>query len=38
MFDIAFELILQFIKMLGWYIPIFIALTYVSDLVRLGDK
>ena len=38
MFDIAFELIIEFIKMLGWYILIFIVLTYLSDLVRLGDK
>lgn len=38
MFDIAFELIIEFIKMLGWYIPIFITLSYVSDLVKLGDK
>lgn len=37
MFDIAFELIIEFIKMLGWYIPLFIVLGYVSDLVRLGD-
>lgn len=38
MFDIAFELIIEFIKMLGWYIPIFITLGYVADLVKLGDK
>lgn len=37
MFDIAFELIIEFIEMLGWYIPLFIVLGYVSDLVRLGD-
>lgn len=37
MFDIAFNFILEFINMLGWYIPIFILLGYVSDLVRLGD-
>lgn len=38
MFDIAFNLILEFIKMLGWYIPIFILLSYISELVRLGDR
>lgn len=38
MFDIAFELIIEFIKMLGWYIPIFITLSYVADLVKLGDN
>lgn len=38
MFDIAFELIIQFIYMLGWYVPLFIVLSYVADLVKLGDK
>lgn len=38
MFDIAFELIIEFINMLGWYIPIFLVLSFISDLVRLGDK
>lgn len=38
MFDIAFEFIIQFIYMLGWYIPIFIVLGYVADLVKLGEK
>lgn len=38
MFDIAFNFIIEFIKMLGWYVPIFIVLGYVADLVRFGDK
>lgn len=38
MFDIAFELIIEFITMLGWYVPIFIVLSYIADLVKLGDR
>lgn len=38
MFDISFNFILEFIGVLGWYVPIFITLGYVADLVKLGDK
>lgn len=34
MFDITFELILDFIKTIGWLVPVLIVLGFMGDLVR----
>lgn len=38
MFDFVFELIIDFISVLGWYIPLLILFSYIGQFFKLGVK
>lgn len=38
MFDIVFDIVLEFIRMLKWFIPMLIVFGFIGNLMKTGGR